>query len=208
MEPRTDHMQNPERILWNDPDFDFDLGPSYYWVRTKPLGGGSFGNVWLWEWNGPRWVTQPQFTLIAEKVLPTGSSQHHSLYREGKIMEPFCYTISPHVVKLLQKGITEVDGEYEGRTPYLYMEFCRNGSLQDALDRRIKTGKPFSESTLWRIFKCLVEGLSLLQYGTEIATDPKTRGAEVLPLQNWKEIIHFDLKPDNSMYDYNTLYPC
>jgi len=54
------------------------------------------------------------------------------------------------------------------------------------------------ETTLWRIFKCLVDGLSVLEFGNEIKWDSVKGEAVSKPRINWNELVHFDLKPPNS----------
>jgi len=63
----------------------------------------------------------------------------------------------------------------------------------------MKRGKPFLETTLWRIFECLVDGLSVLQEGAEISIDPVTGVTTPTPVPGWNVLVHFDMKPDNGM---------
>jgi hypothetical protein len=54
------------------------------------------------------------------------------------------------------------------------------------------------ETTLWRICKCLVDGLSVLEYGNEIKWDPLNGEAVAKPRKEWEALVHFDLKLPNS----------
>lgn len=64
----------------------------------------------------------------------------------------------------------------------------------------VHRGKPFEEATLWRFFKCLVDGFSVLQEGDEFRYDPVTQTANIRPEPDWHHIVHFDIKPGNSKY--------
>jgi hypothetical protein len=54
------------------------------------------------------------------------------------------------------------------------------------------------ETTLWRICKCLVNGLSVLEYGNEIKWDRLNGEAVAKPRKGCEALVHFDLKPPNS----------
>jgi hypothetical protein len=62
--------------------------------------------------------------------------------------------------------------------------------------------KPFKEVTLWKILDCLVDGMSVFEYGRELAANrdgkfvPATAPGMV-PDKPWSNIVHFDLKPEN-----------
>ncbi|KAH9216251.1 kinase-like domain-containing protein [Leptodontidium sp. 2 PMI_412] len=81
----------------------------------------------------------------------------------------------------------------------LMMEYCPQGSLQDLLDRRIARNVPFEEITLWRIFECLVDFCSVLEFGQELtlSNDPNVRPAVENKANDWKLVLHLDIKPDN-----------
>jgi len=58
--------------------------------------------------------------------------------------------------------------------------------------------KPFSEATIWKLLECMIDGLTLLETGKEYdvnGTDVIKRMPE--RLADWKQIVHFDLKPQN-----------
>jgi hypothetical protein len=59
---------------------------------------------------------------------------------------------------------------------------------------------PFSELTIWRLFDCLLDGISVLDYGNELVPDGFTNEFYIPQLRSEKEIVHFDLKPANSTY--------
>jgi len=56
--------------------------------------------------------------------------------------------------------------------PYILMEYCAKGSLWDRQEYREDDWEPYRESTLWRIFKCLIDGLTVLHDGAEMTSDP------------------------------------
>jgi hypothetical protein len=57
---------------------------------------------------------------------------------------------------------------------------------------------PFNEITIWRLFDCLLDGISVLDYGNELEPDGVTNKFYIPQLRSKEEIVHFDLKPANS----------
>ncbi len=53
------------------------------------------------------------------------------------------------------------------------------------------------ETTLWRFFDCLVDAVTVMEYGNEAKYDPISGEAFVLEVVDWGQVIHFDLKPEN-----------
>jgi len=61
---------------------------------------------------------------------------------------------------------------------------------------------PFDETSLWKIFECLVDGFTVLERGNEKTDDgpdpaPRRQMGDKKALKPWNSVIHFDLKPDN-----------
>jgi hypothetical protein len=54
------------------------------------------------------------------------------------------------------------------------------------------------EITVWRIFECLIDGLSALHFGNELTLVAPGNIYQSRTLPGWDPIIHFDLKPGNS----------
>ncbi len=54
------------------------------------------------------------------------------------------------------------------------------------------------ECTLWRIFDCLVDAISVLEFGDEVKYDSvKQVAGAPNPHPEFKPIVHFDIKPEN-----------
>ncbi|KAJ5037194.1 uncharacterized protein L3040_007374 [Drepanopeziza brunnea f. sp. 'multigermtubi'] len=93
------------------------------------------------------------------------------------------------------------------RTRKIILEYCKEGSLGDLLERRQIRSVPLTEMTMWHIFRCLADGLSMLEYGAEITTAPNlpptvpptfAAAAPAVTLAPATHlIVHLDLKPDN-----------
>ncbi|EKD12088.1 hypothetical protein MBM_09725 [Drepanopeziza brunnea f. sp. 'multigermtubi' MB_m1] len=124
------------------------------------------------------------------------------------------------------------------RTRKIILEYCKEGSLGDLLERRqirlvicsqrtpeppssweliwiwisdichvLDRSFPLTEMTMWHIFRCLADGLSMLEYGAEITTAPNlpptvpptfAAAAPAVTLAPATHlIVHLDLKPDN-----------
>ncbi len=131
------------------------------------------------------------------------------------------------VVRLLQplqslKGrdlrIEGIPAAWNGKIRRLILEYCRHGSLGDLWVRRRRkqavsslanslmtnismcSNHIFLELTLWHIFRCLVDGISVLAYRDE-ARYNRRAGQAVEPVAFNEEdevVVHFDLKPGNS----------
>jgi hypothetical protein len=54
------------------------------------------------------------------------------------------------------------------------------------------------EITVWRLFECLIDGLSALHFGNELTLVAPGNIYQSRTLLGWDPIIHFDLKPGNS----------
>ncbi len=50
---------------------------------------------------------------------------------------------------------------------------------------------------MWLIFDCLIDGASALEFGDEPYYDVKNDTFEIIARDEWKPIVHFDMKPDN-----------
>ncbi|CZR55064.1 uncharacterized protein PAC_04950 [Phialocephala subalpina] len=149
------------------------------WRGTKILGDGGHGIVGLWEYQGNA-DPPPTERQVAVKQLPAGQTTNPQLdnlaFEENFLLCLYQYT-SAHIVRILFPSTTII-GANEGRH------------------------QPFSEVTLWLLFKCLIDGISIMENaGAEftIARDGKTAstGLPKDEIDAWDPIVHFDIKPDN-----------
>lgn len=74
----------------------------------------------------------------------------------------------------------------------IYMEYCNGGDLQKLLDRYHTHGRILPESFAWHAFRQIAEGLAFIHYGYDHELGPNQKCPE-----NWKKVIHADLKPEN-----------
>ncbi len=59
---------------------------------------------------------------------------------------------------------------------------------------------PFEEITLWRIFDCLVDACSILEFGQELTYDDVSKVAKIArPIPGIDQIVHLDIKPENGV---------
>jgi hypothetical protein len=63
---------------------------------------------------------------------------------------------------------------------------------------KIRRNRQITEISLWLMFDCLVDGISVLEFGAEPAFNGTDNMASVEPTKDWRLKIHFDLKPGNS----------
>ena len=62
---------------------------------------------------------------------------------------------------------------------------------------KIRRNRQITEISLWLMFDCLVDGISVLEFGAEPAFNGTDNMASVTPTKDWRLKIHFDLKPGN-----------
>ncbi|KAL2060028.1 hypothetical protein VTL71DRAFT_9850 [Oculimacula yallundae] len=186
------------------------VGPTANWAAVKLLGSGTGGAAALWEWSAPVGVVAPAQTKL---VVKTASNPRRPLTTEGRLMVLVGLSLSDHVTRLLvapqlltpamcvARGLPAV---WNNRTMQLVMEYCPHSSLADLHDSRKRRRIRFEEYTLWNIFECLVDGCSVLEYGTELVYNTLTQQATTPPLYvpaaNPMTVVHRDLKPANIVF--------
>ncbi|KAE9381085.1 kinase-like protein, partial [Stipitochalara longipes BDJ] len=192
-------------------------GPRAHWRGIKFLGEGISSRVGLWEYTDP----DPNAPVpggvrqIAVKELKTSlpDPQSFDLAREAAILTKLRQSGSPHIAHLVHNpGPVTPDerlppGRFDNVVRRIFLQYCSLGSLNDLLDRRIRLAIPFTELTLFRIFDCLVDGISVLQYGNELLPDGVTTAFYVPPQPYEIPIVHFDLKPANKNRTIHPVHP-
>lgn len=56
---------------------------------------------------------------------------------------------------------------------------------------------------LWRIFDCLVDGISAMEWGYELQSNLATGVVEAVQDPDFIPMVHFDLKAPNGGYNYS-----
>ncbi|PVH77366.1 kinase-like protein [Cadophora sp. DSE1049] len=162
------------------------------WRGRKILGEGNHGIVALFEYD-PLAPDQPKEKKVVVKQLHDVVMQ--DLVSEALFMaECRHFSFSNHIVRLITATDTIEDGLRR-----IVMEYYPQGSIHGLLDRRISRNLPFQEITLWRIFECLVDACSVLEFGRELtlSIDPEDHTAIANPVPDWDVLVHSDIKPDN-----------
>ncbi|PVH77351.1 hypothetical protein DL98DRAFT_534802 [Cadophora sp. DSE1049] len=174
------------------------------WKGVKILGKGGSATVSLWEWSS-RAKTRP---TIDQKRIAVKSITNAvpDLEDEGNFMVALGRARSQHIARILAppNTLTREDcaregldvATWEGIVKRLILEYYPLGTLRDLKKRRRERDFPFQELTLWRIFKCLVDGCSVLSYEQELKVN--LRSQAVVPRRAPAEVlVHFDLKSEN-----------
>ncbi|KAK0124068.1 hypothetical protein ONS95_009054 [Cadophora gregata] len=210
--PRRDRKKYQNRSLFKGPKYQPHGAPQgghLNWLPVKYLGQGGGGAVVLWEYNGPLAAPLIRKIAVKNKVTPDGNW----LLEEGQMMSQLMASNSEHIVRLLvqprqltaanralEGGSRPLPKAWEGVVRRLIMEYCSQGSLGRLLAERRRRNLPFEELTLWRIFECIVDGLSVLEFGDELIPDQHSLG-RFIPKATFNPaldlVVHFDLKPDN-----------
>ncbi|KAL2060043.1 hypothetical protein VTL71DRAFT_9865 [Oculimacula yallundae] len=164
------------------------------WKGTKILGEGSYGLIGLFQYDPDTDDPPPEETKV---VVKQASQKDEDFVNERNVLiQCRDQAISQHIVRNLP------DGE---DAKHLVFEYCQ-GDLSGLLGKRIHRNLPFKEITLWRIFECLVDACSVLEFGAEheMSNQPSVTEALITPIPDWEVIVHFDLKPANVLLGNRT----
>jgi serine/threonine protein kinase len=159
-------LEIPEKLFFHPGD-QLDLNGQHYQIEKK-IGEGGFGSVYLVK-------SQKQNYLAAIKILNLYkiAPNEYSYFRDKFKQEYFVGKVK-HPNLLHYFGIGLLHGN-----PYVLMEYCPNGSLQEAIST------PKSDADILRIAYEIANGLSALHD---------------------RNIIHRDIKPENVLLGEENIY--
>ncbi|KAL3426331.1 hypothetical protein PVAG01_03122 [Phlyctema vagabunda] len=168
------------------------------WRPIRVLGQGGFGICGLWETTGQ----DGDKDYVVVKQVGWRASDRGSLQNESNLLT-LCQNAkdTEHVLKILKlyhtargTGVdSNIDPNDRGKAiGRMYVEFCNSGDMWHYI-RRLQvageTGFQTTEERIWRIWQCLVKSLAVLEQGSE---DERC--------DNWRPIVHFDIKPMNIVF--------
>ncbi|KAE9381092.1 kinase-like protein [Stipitochalara longipes BDJ] len=172
------------------------------WSGSKILGQGGNGRVGLWEFQPANRLPGQIYLQVAVKETTTDGPEG-SLDDDNKFLRQLRESGSPHINHSLVNGrgvdaaAENLDMRWDGLIRILIMEYCSLGDLSGLLTTFQRLGRPLREITVWKLFECMVDGLSVLEYGNELTLRSPENSYRATIRENWDPIVHFDLKPEN-----------
>ncbi|CZR55069.1 uncharacterized protein PAC_04955 [Phialocephala subalpina] len=174
-----------------------------YWKGTKFIDGGNNVRLGVWEYQPPAGVEdrKKKFTKLVVKELKEPSDE---LDHDDDYLRRLQYPVSAHILKILCQsevyGGGAPDPEFEDNVKRVFLEYCPHGDLFDLINLRQFSKRRFDLLTLWKMFECLVDGVCAMHCGIDPIIPDTLEDEDVFLLgkeDEWKNIIHFDIKPDN-----------
>ncbi|KAH9216257.1 kinase-like domain-containing protein [Leptodontidium sp. 2 PMI_412] len=160
--------------------------------------------VGLFEWRGGPDELKPKFDKLVVKQLRDDKPQSDSLGNEAEHYTNMNKAKSPHIVRMLHEAQRVISGadenlgaEWDGKVRRLFLEYCPNGSAWELRARHRAEQTLFSELTLWLHFECMIDAISVLEYGAEFYEDVDGEQTMKPPSEEWNGVVHFDFQIDN-----------
>ncbi|KAH8812135.1 hypothetical protein F5884DRAFT_303896 [Xylogone sp. PMI_703] len=199
-------MTPSQQEKWLQSSASWPDTPASEWKGVKVLGLGGYGLVGLWKYLGSD-PNMPKAIVVKQSPHVDLSLQH-----ESDFLDMLNISGSKHVPRLFKGFHTEVgtgssDWDLKGKpVSRIYLEYCEHGDMAGFIQRmydRYSTQNPMPEAYIWRIFECLALALCVVAHGNENLEGP-----------SWQtEMVHFDIKPQNSKCSpddgyYNKMLMC
>ncbi|KAL5345854.1 hypothetical protein ACLOAV_008880 [Pseudogymnoascus australis] len=184
---------------WNKP---FPKG----WEAIQVLGCGGFGICGHW-----RYITQgphprgPVQGEIHDIVVKQSSAMHgNGMVNEARLMEMLTKTGSRHFPQIygrLHRDVGRQDrvlvDQKRREVHRIFMEYFEGGSVGKHIRNTSYYNIPTPEAELWAWFHCFAKAAVLMERGHE--TEAASRFSHAEPWGQGREVVHFDLKPDNAL---------
>ncbi|KFY38019.1 hypothetical protein V494_04548 [Pseudogymnoascus sp. VKM F-4513 (FW-928)] len=208
------HSSREVQIRRSDPRADIWLQGSDKWNKRFPdgwkairvLGTGGFGIAGHWQYRGAQPYKKGSVESRVRDIVVKQSSTIHNngLAAEAIIMELLTKTGSRHVPRLyggLHRDVGRQDqvvvDQKRREVHRIFMEYCEGGSLHDFVSESSYYNDLAHENQMWAYFHCLAKAIVMFELGHEVDSDRQHLRRS--PWQDAREIVHFDLKPDNSL---------
>jgi serine/threonine protein kinase len=217
--PGPNQVTAQQQRAWLDSSADWPDLPYPEWRAKRVLGAGTYGICGLWQRflkAGP----QPR-EIVVKQAHPNNADE---LKIESTLLKRIRDSTNvsggtDHIVKLYKEQYRDPGGQSgDGRfdqSPWdlqgnpdpnldvarMYLEYCQGGDLWHKCLKLPDT--PWTEEECWRLLECLANGAVVMDSGTEHPLLAGNIWAQYAPPEaHWarRQIVHFDLKPQNSKY--------
>ncbi|ELR03592.1 NEK protein kinase [Pseudogymnoascus destructans 20631-21] len=176
------------------------------WVAIRVLGAGGYGIAghWRYEAEGAHKMGYVQGEIHDIVVKQASAVTSKGLINEAFIMEMLTKTGSRHFPQIYgrihrdvgQQDRVSVD-QKRREVHRIFMEFCAGGSLAAYINDSSYHGNLTPETDLWSWFHCFAKAIVVLERGHE--QDSESRFSRREPWGHEREVVHFDIKPDNAL---------
>lgn len=184
---------------WNRP---FPTG----WEGISVLGCGGFGIAGHWQYRGKKHRLKGSVQAqVGDIVVKQASAvENKGLVLEAAIMEMLTRTGSRHFPQIyghVHRDVGHQDwvtvDQKRREVHRIFMEYFDGGSVSRHIQDISYHGDAHSEATLWSWFHCFAKAAVAMERGNE--QDSESRFSKRVPWIQGREVVHFDIKPENAL---------
>ncbi|OBT46646.1 hypothetical protein VE00_01787 [Pseudogymnoascus sp. WSF 3629] len=176
------------------------------WEPIRVLGAGGFGIAGHWRYvaEGPHKMGFVQGEIHDIVVKQASAVINKGLINEAFIMEMLTRTGSRHFPQIYGRVHRDVGhqdrvfiDQKRREVHRIFMEYCERGSVGTYINEAAYRGDPIPEAVLWSWFHCFAKAAVAMERGHEQDADSRFSRRE--PWGHGREIVHYDIKPDNAL---------
>lgn len=176
------------------------------WEAVQVLGAGGYGIAGHWRYarEGPHQRGAVEGEVRDIVVKQATSVYNKGLIMEARIMELLTKTGSRHFPQIYGRVHRDVGrqdhvlvNQKRREVHRIFMEYFEGGSVGSYLKYQSHYGDGTDEATLWAWFHCFAKAMVAMERGHEM--EEKSLFSHMEPWVKGREIVHFDMRPDNAL---------